>query len=361
MNESEVLLPEDQPIAAYDPFRAQLAELKESNSKIVFDYEDPKGNKDARSHVFQLRKTKTAVDNARKEAKKQSLEYGRKVDSEGNEIITQIESMIDVHNKPLKAIEQKEKDRKVEIEERFDEIVGIRQLVVSTFMSKLIAEHIDDLKKLEPDDSFDEYMAEATREHKLSMLFLQEALEIAKTAEAEKAELERLRQEQTAREQKEREEQIATEARLEAERKAEAQRIEVEEKAEADRIEAERKAESDRKAAKENEERIEREKQEALKREQAAIREATEAEERHKKEQKQAVIDAEARVQREAEEAVEVERVKAQKREANKKHRATINNKAVDCLVAGGIPKDMAKTVITIIAKKEVDYVSISY
>jgi len=37
MSESELLAPEDQSIAAYDPFRAQLAELKELNSKTVFD------------------------------------------------------------------------------------------------------------------------------------------------------------------------------------------------------------------------------------------------------------------------------------------------------------------------------------
>lgn len=56
-------------IVAYDPFRAQLAQLKEGNAKAVFNYRDPIGNKEARSHVYKLRQTKSAVDKVRKAEK----------------------------------------------------------------------------------------------------------------------------------------------------------------------------------------------------------------------------------------------------------------------------------------------------
>lgn len=120
------------------------------------------------------------------------------------------------------------------------------------------------------------------------------------------------------------------------------------------------KAEAEQRAKDAEERRISAEKQ-AKADKVTAEKEAKAAAERAEQEQKQAVIDAEARVKREAEEAEKVERAATEKREANKKHRAAINNKAVDCLVAGGISKDVAKAVITIIAKKEVDNVSISY
>ena len=55
---------EDAPLACYNEFTAALAELKVDNKAMVFDYRDAKGNKEARSHVHKLRKTKTAIDAA---------------------------------------------------------------------------------------------------------------------------------------------------------------------------------------------------------------------------------------------------------------------------------------------------------
>jgi len=365
---SELQIDSDRPIAAYDKFRAQLAELKQHNSSMVFDYSDDKGNKDARSHVYQLRKTKTAIDNARKNEKKSSLDYGRRVDSEAGEIISEVEEMIEVHAAPLKAIEEKEKSRKAAIEERFDEIVGIRQITLHAAPIALIKDHIEDLKNLEPDDSFDEYMAEATREFKISMQYLQDALTQAEKAESEKAELERLRKEQVARDQKEREERIAEDARVAAEQKAELKIKAAEQKAKDDIIAAEDKAE---RIELEKQEAIEREaiakreaenaKKEAVEREKQAKKEAVILEARRVEEKKQAVIDAEARVKREAEEKAKCVRLETEKRERNKKRRAKVHNDAVDGLVANGIDGEIAKEVITIIAKKIIDNVYISY
>src|SRR3990167_3162589 len=109
-------------IAVYDEFRAQLAELKEHNAKLLFDYEDPKGNEEARSHVYKLRRTKAAVDKARQAEKAASLEYGRRVDSEAKEIIGEIEAMIEVHVKPLAEIEEREKKRVARHTDKIEEL-----------------------------------------------------------------------------------------------------------------------------------------------------------------------------------------------------------------------------------------------
>ena len=375
MNE---VIAESQPIAAYNEFRSQLAELRESNSNAVFDYEDPQGNKDARSHVFQLRKTRTAIDKARKQEKESSLQYGRQVDKEAKEIMEEVEEMIEVHSAPLKAIEEKEAARKKEIESKYDLIISLGLVGIEDSISGIQAS-IKNLNELTPDESFDELMAEATREHKKSSEALNAALESAIKNEAEKVELQKLRDEQVARDQLERDKLIAEEARKAAEQKADNERLEAERKLEAerqsvkkaqddaeqkaknDRLEAERTIEAQRMAAKESQERAELEKQNAIKREEALKLEAEAAKKRHAMEQKQAVIDAEAKVKREAENKINAEKAEAKKRKANKNHKAAINNKAVDCLVAGGISEDTAKKVIVLIAKQKIDSVSISY
>ena len=126
--EQEFIPASDKPIACYSEFRAQLAQLKADNEAAVFDYADPAGNKEARSHIHKLRRTKTAVDAARKAEKDASLQYGRRVDSEAKEIITQIEDMIAVHESPIKEIEEREAARKQSILNRMGQIVAYGEI-----------------------------------------------------------------------------------------------------------------------------------------------------------------------------------------------------------------------------------------
>jgi hypothetical protein len=81
------------------------------NKTLVFNYENAKDQKEARSHIYKLRQLKSAVEIRRGEAKKDSLEYGRKIDAHANEIKEEIENMISVHMVPILAIEQREKDQ----------------------------------------------------------------------------------------------------------------------------------------------------------------------------------------------------------------------------------------------------------
>lgn len=334
-------------IAAYNEFRAQLSELRDGNAKLVFDYEDPQGNKDARSHVYKLRQTKSAVEKARKEEKASSLEYGRRVDAQAKEIIGEIEEMIAVHAEPLAAIERREKDRIAKHEANLSEIIEAGLQTSEQWMYLPLDAMRDRLAEIEAEsiseDHWEEFALQAAQAKETAMSQMREAIAKREQHEAERTELERLRKEKEERDQAEREERIRQEAAAEAERKAkeaaERAKREAEEAAQREREEAERR-ELELKLEKE---RAEKEAAEAKEKAARAEREAKERAEREHKE----------KLEREAEEAAE--------RERNKKHRAKINSQAAACLVNSGVTEETAKQVVTLIAKGEVQNVSISY
>lgn len=317
-------------IAVYDPFIAQLVQLRQFNQSITFDYEDPKGNKEARSHIYKLRQTKSAVENARKAEKQASLEYGRRVDAEAKEIIGEIEEMIEVHATPIREIEEREKQRVAALAERVDwfaEMVPDEQAD-----STDLAERLALVKSTPVDESFEEMEVLAART-KLDTIEKLEALHSsAAKREADAAELERLRREQAEREEREREDRIRREAAEQAQRQAEA------------RAQAEAKAAA-AKAERERQEQEHRELQLKLEKEQAERR-ADEADRRAKEE-----LAAKQRAENEA----------RRKREENQRHRTKINNQAIKALVKGGVSNEQAQAVVTLIAAGDVPRVTINY
>lgn len=317
-------------IVAYDPFRRQLDEWKQQNASLAFDYEDLKQNKEARSHIYKLRQSKAAVERVRKDEKAASLEYGRKVDAEAKEIIAEIEAMIDVHQRPLDEIEQREKERVAAIQARID---GIRKYQeCSGHDSNELHNSLASLKALEIDEAFAEFKAQAT-EALLNAIRAQEAeLIVAMQREAQQAELERLREEAAEREQKERDERIAREAAEKAKREAE-------ESARRQREDAERKASAEREAAERREMQLRLEKEQA---------------ERRAAEAAQAERD---RIAREDDER----RAAELKREADRQHQAAIHADIIAGMAAYGVSEDLAKALITAIRKGEIQHIKIQY
>lgn len=98
-------------LEVYAEHRKQLEEYRVANQGTVLDYESAKGNKEARSYVFSLRKAKAAIDATRKDAKAESLRVGKLIDSEAKELIDELEDMISVHQRRIDEIERREKDR----------------------------------------------------------------------------------------------------------------------------------------------------------------------------------------------------------------------------------------------------------
>lgn len=103
-------------IVIFDPVMATLAEFKAKNENIVYDVQDPKGNKACRSHIAHLRKFKTRIADVHKEAKASALAYGRRLDEKKHEYTAVVEEMIAVQKAPLDVIE-------AEIQAKIDEDV----------------------------------------------------------------------------------------------------------------------------------------------------------------------------------------------------------------------------------------------
>lgn len=332
------ILPPAAPIAVYDEFRSQLAEMRQANSQTLFDYESPKGNKEARSHIYKLRQTKAAVDKARAAEKAASLEYGRKVDAEAKEIIAEIEAMIQVHQRPLDEIEQREKDRVAGIQAK---VAAIRDLyqIEPTFSSAAIEARIATLKSTVIDDSFGEFQLEAMQQKDSGLQSLEAALPIAQKREAEQAELERLRQEAAERERRDREDRIrqeaAARAAAEAEAKAKAEREAIERKAAQERQDAERRELELRLAA----ERSEKERIAAEQRERDAV----------ENERRRALAEAQAQAAEDA------------RREADKKHTAQIHSEIAAGMSGFGIEAPLASEIVTAIRDGLIPHLKITY
>ena len=329
--------------AVFNEFRSQLAELKQNNSAVVFDYATPKGNKEARSHIYTLRQTKGAVEKARKQAKQDALDYGRIVDQSAKEITAELEQMIEIHDAPLREIEQREADR---IKKHQDGIARIKTYLDpchAAMNSNMINTYLHELEEYQPDESYEEFTAEALKAYKQAEQYLTECHASAAKREQEQAELDRLRKEVAEREQKEREDRIAREA-------AERAKAEAEAKAKADAEAREREAAEQKRKA-----------EELSRLQQLAVERA----EREKAEAEQRAIDAERRAKenaaRELADRQAKEKAEAEAREANKRHQAKINNEAVADFVSAGLTQEQAVIAVKAIALRTVRNVSISY
>lgn len=372
----ELIEKETSQVAAYTPFYAQLATLEKDNSALVFDYESKKGNKEARSHVFALRKTKSALEATRVEAKAESLRVGRAVDFEAKEISARIEAMITVHQAEIDKIEQREKDRVAALQKR---LAYIEPRALSYATSNDVRKDIAHVEAITIMPDWEEFMAQAasTKDTVLKRLAIE--LEAVLKREAEAVELARLRAETIAREQADRDAAIAKAAAEQAQREA-AEKA-AQEAAKAAKAIADAKAEADRKEAaaalalKQERERALAEQEAAALRESQLKIQAQQAEQRRIAAEQQAEQerkDAIARAEKQAADAVvaEQERVAAAKRaedaetakrERNRAHKAAINNAALESLIAGGVAEECAKAVVTLIAQGKVENVSIAY
>jgi hypothetical protein len=365
----EVLNKEESAVAEYRPFYAQLVELEQKNAKLVFDYESPKGNKEARSHVYALRQTKGALERTRKEAKAESLRIGRAIDAEATEISARIEAMITVHQEAIDAIEQREKQRVADLAER---LANLRNSCGAVVDAAGLAALIAELEPVVIGDDWEEFKPQAleAKDQVLRDLRTRHAARVEH--EAKEAELARLRAEAAERERLEREATIvrAAEERARAEAARAAQ--EAEARAAAER-EAAARRELELKLAAENAERRrveaeQRAEQERIEAAARAARQEQEAKERAERQAKEAAAAAERQaaeaVRREQERVAAVELAAAAeqaRREKDRKHKTAVNRAALAALVAGGLSEECAKQCVTLIASGKVPAVSIAY
>lgn len=343
--------------AGLDPY---LAKIKAEIDTFTPDVTTKKWRDAIASIAHKVARSKTALDNVGKELVAELKDVPKKIDAERKRMRDLIDQWKDDVRRPLTEWEEAEQAR---IDLHKADLQGLtdQALQLETLSASAIADRISNVELVNVGAEWEEFEAEAHRAKAKALESLKASLETRQAYEAEQAELARLRAEAAEREQKEREARIAREAEEKARRDAE-----VAAQAERDAVaqrEAEAKAAADQRELqlKLAAERAEREKLEA---EQKAAREKQEAEQRAA----QAAKDAEARVaaaaeaerQRIAKEQEAIAQATAQ-READTKHRAAFNRKAMNDFIAGGLSEECAKMAVTLIAQGKVSNVVIRY
>ena len=314
---------------AIDPL---LDRIRQEIDAFVPDISTATGRKAVASMAYKVARAKTHLDDAGKKLADQQKEIPKKIDATRKRIRDTLDQWRDEVREPLTKWEAAEEERVDRIKSSLAELQGVIDDHTER-SSELIRERLAEVEsEVITEQFYAEYVGAAAELKDKAISALRSRLELAEKREAEQAELARLRVAEEERKRKEREEQIARDAAERATREAEA------------KAEAERKAAED--AAKRERDAAERRELELKLQAEAAERRAAEAE---------------AKARREAEQKAAHERAETAKREADRKHRAKVNKAARDAFVRGGIAEDTAEVVITLIAKREIPNVSISY
>lgn len=210
----------------FSAVEAELAALKQRNL-TVFNYNDPKDNAAARSHVHSIRLVRGSLERTRKEAKAAALEFGRMLDKEAERIETELVALIDVHAKPLKELEEREAQRKAALNARVCSLSDYMALPHDAPLADL-ERVLAAVEAVAIDDTWDEFKEIAADAKAGALAALQSRIHARAQYEEEQAELARFRAEKEEREQREaaaeKQRKQEEEARLERERKAEEER-----------------------------------------------------------------------------------------------------------------------------------------
>lgn len=309
--------------AKIDAFKAELPSI-----------ETEAGRKRIKSFAYKIAQSKTALDEVGKEIVDEAKELPKRIDANRRHIKVTLDAWRDEVRQPVTDWEEAE-------EARVNRIKGVLAEIEATIAdpdwitrsSECLRDRLGEVERIEVTEaSFNEYVGAGEELKSKAIAVLTERIAAAEKREAEAAELARLRAEAEERARKDRETEIARKAAADAKR------------------EAEEKAEAERKAAQQRE---------------ADLKAAAERAEQERKDAEQRAADAEKKAKedaaREAKAKADAEEAERKRREADKAHMARINREALDALVFGGISETVAKQVITLIAKREVPHVSISY
>jgi len=293
-----------------------------------FDLEKKKDRDKIRSFAANVSKSKAFIDKARLEYVRDKKEALKVIDREGKRFRDTMDEIKETVRKPLTAWEEAEK-------------------------SRIEAERQHGILLMEWDEAISE-----------DEIFNREKAIAAKEAEFARIEADRKAKEEAEQREKER---IENEDRIKKEAAENAKR-EAEEKIRVER-EAKEKAERD---AKDAIERAEREKIEAKEREEQAKKQAEfdriAAEERAAKEKEEAIRRIKEEAERKAAEQKRIEEDKARiekeisdKKAANKRHQAHINNIVLSCLESFGLDTETSKRLIIEIAQGRIEKLKIEY
>jgi len=327
-----------------------LSRITEEAKSLIPDLSTDKSRKEIASMAYKVSKSKTHLDELGKDLGSKWRDSIKAVDVERKKVRDTLDALRDEVRKPLTDWENKDKERienhKASIQWFVD--AGESAINFIQFELKTLTARLAEVDGVEISEKWDEFASDAAIAKDRAATLIKEAIVKREAYDKEQAELEKLRAEAAEREQKDREEKL----RLEGEERA--------------RLEAEKEKERETIAALEREASIERERQ-------AAIQAKEEAEKRAKQVEENAKIEVEKAAQAERD-RIDQERINeelaAKKREADKKHKAKINNAAAkamrDSLLAydsgeRSLTLGQAKLIVTAIAQGKVPHTKISY
>jgi hypothetical protein len=345
-----------------DGVRQIIDRLREEVKSVVPDVTTAKGRKEIASLAHKVARSKTTLDGLGKELVAGIKEKAKVIDASRKIARDELDALKAEVRKPLDDWESAEAAR---VEQHERGIAVIREYgQAGQFLdmdSELLKRNLAELEAIELGDHWEEFAAEAESVKAQSVINLTQRIAEAERREADQAELERLRKEAAEREEAERKAKAEQEQKERDERlqREAAERAVAEEKRKAEEAEKARIAAEQEKARQAAE--AERQRIEDQARKDAEHKAAIERAEREKQEAIRKAEDAaEAERRRIAHEA-EQKRLEDEARAADIEHRRTINNAAVASLVKSGISEDCAKSVVTAIAKGDVDHVKIQY
>lgn len=333
----------------------------------VPDLKTRKGRERIASLAAKVSKSKTAVEKPGRDYLRRLKEMPKVVEAELRDFVTKMDTLRDETRRPLTEWEAAEDAR---IDRHNDAIEHMKGLAaeLGALDTEQLQARITELSAFQLGEAWEEFEAEAARAKEASMAALQSALAARQQYDAEQAELARLRREAEQRAEQDRI-RMAQEAAVEQERQRVAQEQQAAREATARREQElidqaavqEREAENQRLQLKLQAEQAERAAAQAeadrLAAQQRTEHDRIAAEERHAREVEQA---RQREIQRQQDEADELAR-QAAAREADKEHRRSINQAALNALIAGGMTAECAKQAITLIASRQIPAITINY
>jgi colicin import membrane protein len=260
------------------------------------DISDKHGRKAIASLAMKVAKSKTAIDEARKNFVRDRKEELKAIDAEGKRACDFLDQLKDEIRAPLTEFESRDKARIAGLESAITSMGQLSQWDGAVPTAAMIRERLNQLTEY-ANREWEEFAQKAGKVAGNVKHWLHVALEKAEKHEAEQAELARLRKEAAEREQKERDERIAREAAERAQKAAEAKAKAEQEAANRNARELARAIEIDLAKAAQAKEKAERERE-------AAEQRAARAEESR--------IAAEQRAKHQAEEAKRLAEIEKQ-------------------------------------------------
>lgn len=311
---------------------------KEARS-LVPDLSTKKGRDAIASMAHKVARSKTYIDNAGKDLVAELKALPKQIDESRRLVRERLDALKDEVRRPL--TEWEAEQERIKAEEAMNAMHAEALVMNENIdLQRTIQYESDHEMALLMNEKFDREREEARQKTEQEKREHEERIKREAEEKARREADEAAKREIEAAAAREREALLAKE-------RAEREAKELAERAERDRIEAEQRAEREKKEAAE---RAEREKQEAIAEEQRKAHEEAERIKRENEQKEQARLADEKRIK--DEEA---------RRAADKEHRKIINNKALQDLIAAGVPEECAKLCIMAIAKGNITAISINY